>query len=413
MTRRAAILGAMALALAGCRTGSGPGREGRAGGSTAVLPGLEVLVRDSMHLVRRHRVALLTNAAGVDRTGVSNVEYLLAHGVPLVALFAPEHGFRGAAAPGAFVENAIDSATGLPIYSLYGPAAPHSREALRGLDVLLVDLQDVGARYFTWLSTVLDLLDTAAETETRVVILDRPNPLAGTMQGNVLDPAFASSVGRIAMPMRHGLTFGELVRLAARELGTGAALTVVPMAGWRRDMSFEATGLPFVPPSPNLRSLEAIRHYPGLCLFEGTSLSVGRGTADPFTLIGAPGLDTTAILARLRAAAPPGVAFRGDTARPVSPGDGKYPGHLIQAIRWRVTDPAVYDPTVTALVVLQAVARVEGAITWDARHFDRLAGTDAIRQMVVEGGDLTAWEERWDADRTRWAARRVGVLLYP
>ena len=275
-----------------------------------------MLLSDSLQVVRGRRVGLVTNQAGVDAQGISDVARLQAAGVRLVALFSPEHGFRGAAEPGATVASSIDSATGLPIYSLYGRSTAPTDAMLDGVELLLVDLPDAGARYYTYLFTTIEVMRSAARLGIRVVVLDRPDPIGGLVQGNVLDTAFRTPVGMLAVPMRYGMTLGELARLARADLGLATELGVVPVAGWRRPMPLDATGLPFVAPSPNLRSLESLYHYPGLCLFEGTNLSVGRGSEAPFEQIGAPWLDTAAVLARVRATALPGVRFAGVTFTP-------------------------------------------------------------------------------------------------
>ncbi len=275
-----------------------------------------MLLGDSIALVRGKRIGLVTNMAAVDAQGISDIARMRTAGLNLVALFAPEHGLTGTAAPGERVASGVDSATRIPIYSLYGQTVAPTPAMLRGIDLVLVDLPDVGARYFTYLATTVEVMKAAGALGIPVVVLDRPNPIGGAMQGNVLDPAFSSMVGRLAVPMRHGLTLGEEARLARSDLGIGVSLGVVPVDGWRRDQLFGATGLPFRAPSPNLQDLEALFHYPGICLFEGTALSVGRGSDAPFHQVGAPWLDTTAVLARSRAARLPGVAFLGVTFTP-------------------------------------------------------------------------------------------------
>lgn len=377
-----------------------------------VRPGLEVLVEDSLHLVAGRTVALLSNQAGVDRQGRHGVEVLRDHGVNLVAIFSPEHGFRGAAAPGEEVASTVDSATGLPIYSLYGPEAEANLARVAETDVMLIDLQDVGARYFTWLHVAVDVMRAASAAGVPVVILDRPNPIGSAVQGNVLDPAFQSPVGRLAIPMRHGMTFGELVRLARRDLEIDLDLRVVPVAGWRRDLPFEETGLPFRPPSPNLRSIEALYHYPGLCLFEGTALSVGRGTEQPFTQIGAPWLDTTRVLDRVRSAGLPGVRFRGVAFTPRDPGDGKLGDTLVAGIRLEVADRARYDPTRTAVHLLEAIITIhEEKIGFFPAHFDRLAGTDRLRLALMRGVPAAQLMWDWSEGIEAFRVHRAGVLL--
>jgi uncharacterized protein YbbC (DUF1343 family) len=379
-----------------------------------VRPGIEVLLADSASLVRGRRVGLVTNQSGVDASGVSDVVRLRAAGVRLVALFSPEHGFRGAADPGAAVASSVDSATGLPIYSLYGRTSAPTDEMLAGIDVLLVDLQDAGARYYTYITTTVDVMKAAAAKGIPVVVLDRPNPIGGAVQGNVLEEAFITPVGRLRMPMRHGLTLGELARLARADLGLATELVVVPVSGWRRASAFDETGLPFIPPSPNLRTLESLFHYPGTCLFEGTNLSVGRGTGAAFEQVGAPWLDTAAVLADLRGAGLPGVRARGVTFTPRAPGDGKYADTLLAGIRLEVTDRRRYDPTATAIHLLTAIRRRHpGELGWIPKHFDRLAGTASLRAAIDAGRDPAAIVRGWEPGRREFLERRRAVLLYP
>jgi len=373
----------------------------------AVRPGIEVLISDSMQLVRRRRVGLVTNQAGVDSKGVSDVERLRGAGVNLVALFSPEHGFRGTAEAGAAVGSSTDSATGLPIYSLYGANTAPSDSMLTGIDVLLVDLQDAGARYYTYLFTTTEVMRSAARRRIPVVVLDRPNPIGGVVQGNVLDPAFASPVGLLAIPMRHGMTLGELALLARHDLKLDTELHVVPAKGWKRSLYFDQTGLPFLPPSPNLKSVEALIHYPGVCLFEGTNLSVGRGTEYPFEQVGAPWLDTAKVLSRLREERLPGIEFSGVTFTPRQPGDGKYADTLVEGIRFRVVDRSTYDPTRTAVTLLQILSH--SGLSLLQRQFDRLAG---------DGGELgreifTDQIADWERVRGGFLTRRRPFLLYP
>jgi len=284
---------------------------------------------------------------------------------------------------------------------------------LEGVDVLVVDLQDVGARYYTYLWTTVEVMRAAARAGIPVVVLDRPNPIGGAVQGNVLDTAYRSSVGLLGMPMRHGLTLGELARLARHDLRLGVDLTVVPVSGWRREQLFDQTGLPFIAPSPNLRTFESLLHYPGLCLFEGTALSVGRGSDAPFEQIGAPWLDTAAVLARVRAARLPGVELRGVTFTPAAPGDGKFAGTPVAGLRLRVTDRTRYDPTVTAVALLAAIQAVHpDRIGFNPRQFDRLAGGDALRRVLVEGSATADITADWAARQAEFRLRRRPFLLY-
>ena len=399
--------------LAGCGPPR-PSAQVSAPRSVAVRPGIDVLLTDSAAVVRDRRVGLVTNQAGVDAQGISDVARLQAAGVRLVALFSPEHGFRGAAEPGAAVASSIDSATGLQIYSLYGRSTAPTDTMLAGIDLLLLDLQDAGARYYTYLFTTVEVMRAAAGRRIPVVVLDRPDPIGGAVQGNVLDPAYRTPVGQLAVPMRYGMTLGELARLARADLGLTTDLRVIPVAGWRRATPHDATGLPFIPPSPNLRSLEALYHYPGTCLFEGTNLSVGRGTDAAFLQIGAPWLDTSAVLARIRAAHLPGVRFRGVTFTPQLPGDGKYADTALAGIRLELTDRDQYDPTATAVHLLAAVrASSGGQFGWIPKHFDRLAGGPTLRTALDAGTDPATIVAGWAADIRRFLNRRRPFLLYP
>ena len=379
-----------------------------------VLPGIEGLFADSAHLLRDRTVGLVSNRAGVDASGVSDVERLLSAKIRLVALFSPEHGFRGAADPGEAVASTVDSATGLPIYSLYGRTSAPTDSMLAGIEVLLVDLPDVGARYFTYLGTTIEVMRAAARLGKTVIVLDRPNPIGGTVQGNVLEWAYHSFVGSLAMPMRHGLTLGELARLANLDLTLGADLRVIPALNWRRDMTMFDTRLPFLPPSPNLKTLESLFHYPGTCLFEGTALSVGRGTDLPFQQVGAPWLDVHAVLEALPVARLPGVQFLGVTFTPTHSGDGKHEGVTVPGIRMVLTDPSVYDPTLTAVVLLSTIRRIHpDSIGFRAAGFDRLAGGPSLREAILADIDPFALVRGWALAREPWLAHREPVLLYP
>ncbi len=404
---------AWVMGVAGCAPPSSAGDATQPRATSPVLPGIDVLLKDSLHLVRGRRVGLVTNQTGIDARGVSDVERLRAAGVRLVALFSPEHGFRGAAEAGAAVASTLDSATGLPIYSLYGRVTAPTAQMVQGVDLLLIDLQDAGARYYTYISTVIDVMAAAARYELPVVLLDRPDPIGGAVQGNVLDPAFRSSVGRLAVPMRHGLTMGELARLARADLGLTTRLTVVPVAGWQRALAWDQTGLPFVPPSPNLRSVEALLHYPGVCLFEGTALSVGRGTDAPFEQIGAPWLDTAAVLARVDRAHLPGVRLRSVTFTPRHPGDGRFNDTLVAGIRLQVGNRQTYDPTRTAIELLSAVQAVHpDHIGWIPRHFDRLAGGPSLREAIAAGRAADEISRGWAVALRAFEARSKVYLLY-
>lgn len=381
-------------------------------------PGIDVLLADSLSLVRNRRIGLVTNQSGIDAKGRRGLDRLVGAGLRVTAVFAPEHGLRGVidvdVAPDTRQEK--DSATGIPVYLLHDGIRlnPPTATMLEQVDVLLVDLQDAGARYYTYPAAVATIMGAAAPRRLPVVVLDRPNPIGGAVQGEVQDSVTASAVARFPIAMRHGMTIGELARLANAMLGLRADLHVVPLDGWRRSMAFDATGLPFVPPSLNLRTLESLYHYPGLCLFEGTNLSVGRGSESPFEQIGAPWLDTTAVLAALRRAAPPGVRFSGTQFTPDAPGDGKYPDTLLAGIRLTTTDRSAYDPTVTAVHLLAALRQTHPTeFAFRPAQFDRLAGGPELRAAIERGEAVSAIAARWREELKRFRDWRRDFLLYP
>ncbi len=398
------------LVLVGC-VGSAPNPAQPV--RPAVLPGIDVLLRDSLHVVREAGIGLVTNQGGIDAAGRSDVERLREAGLHLVALYSPEHGFRGTAEPGEIVASSRDSATGLPIYSLYGDRRAPTDSMLAGVQLLLVDLPDVGARSYTYLSTTIEVMRAAARFGKRVVILDRPNPIGGAVQGNLLDPSYRSFVGALAMPMRHGLTLGELARLANRELGLGTDLGVIPAAGWSRGMTILDTGLPFIAPSPNLKDPESLFHYPGLVHFEGTALSVGRGTDAPFRQIGAPWLEADKVLRELSEARLPGVRFQKVDFTPRDPSDSKYGSIPVHGIRLVLTDAATYDPLLTAVALLAILHRMyPDEIGFRAAGFDRLAGGPTLREAILAGTPPRGIVSGWQPEIARWEQSRRGLLLY-
>ncbi len=383
-------------------------------GAAQVRPGIEVLLTDSIHLVRGRRLGLLTNQTGVDHAGRRDADLLTAAGLRLTTLFSPEHGFRGMEdRPG--LPDSRDSATGLPIYSLYGGSRPTALAALDSIDVLLVDLQDIGARYYTYAATAASLMRDAAARGKRIVVLDRPDPIGGELvQGDVrggLGDPDSSPVGFLPVPMRHGMTLGELLRMASDLLGVRADLVVVPAAGWRRTMDYDATGLPWVRPSPNMPDLESAFHYPGICLFEGTNLSVGRGTPAAFQIIGAPWLDARRLLQSVSAL--DGVQVVDTAFTPHAPTDGKYDGVSLHGLRFRVTDRARYDPTRLAVALLAGLeALYPDSFQFRASSFDRLAADSGLRREVLAHRSPAAIWAAWSAPLEQFRRTRLKYLLY-
>ena len=418
MSRTVLSVAALAL-LAACATSDTASNDTAANDSTSrsaaadVMPGVEVLIRDSLHVLAGKRVGLITNHSGRDRSGTSTIDLLhRAPGVTLAALYAPEHGLRGVVEAGVKIASEVDSATGVQIHSLYGDTRVPTPEMLRDIDVLVYDIQDVGARVYTYEWTMALSAEAAGKAGKPFVVLDRPDPVrADRVEGNILDPAFSSFVGQYPVALRYGMTPGELLRYLVGAGLLQANVTVVPMANYRRDMWFEDTGIPWVNPSPNLRDLDATLLYTGTVFFEGTNLSEGRGTDAPFTLVGAPWLtDAGAIAAELNAKGLAGVRFD-STSRTIGAGM-KHAGLTIPMIRIAVTARDSVVPVRVGAHMLQAIhARHAPHWEWRTSHFDRLAGSTALRQAVIAGtvdSLLTAWE----AEAADFAERRRPYLLY-
>jgi len=376
-----------------------------------------VLLTDSARLIAGKRLGLLTNHTGVDRLRRRDVDLLrTTHDARLTVLFSPEHGFLGRE-DRMGLPDGRDSTTGLPIYSLYGGSRSAAASALDSIDVLLVDLQDIGARYYTYIATTVQLMRDATRAGKRVIVLDRPDPVGGVaVQGNVRvtvgDPDSAFS-GFMPVAMRYGMTLGELARLANDVMGIGADLVVVPAAGWTRAMLYDESGLPWVKPSPNMPDLESALHYPGTCLFEGTNVSVGRGTPRAFQVIGAPWLDPTAVLDRLRADSLVGVDVTATTFTPLSPTDGKYADIALHGLQFRVRDRATYDPTRLAVALLVAIRAVHlTQFQFRAQSFDRLAAGPELRTAIEAGRSAKDIWRAWEPDLARFLEVRRKFLIY-
>jgi uncharacterized protein YbbC (DUF1343 family) len=381
--------------------------------SANVLPGVEVLLRDSLHLLAGKRVGLITNHSGKDRAGTSTIDLLYrAPGVQLTALYGPEHGLRGAAEAGVHIASTVDSATGAPIHSLYGETRVPTPQMLENIDVLVYDIQDVGARTYTYQWTMVLAAEAAAKLGKKFIVLDRPDPIrADRVEGGVVKPQFLSFVGLHPVPLRYGLTPGELMRYL---VGTGlvkADVTVVPMANYRRDMWWEQTGIPWVRPSPNLRDMDATILFPGTVFFEGTNLSEGRGTDRPFRVIGAPWLtDAGAIARELNAQKLPGVRFD-STSRTIAEGM-KHGGLTIPMIEVIVTDRERVQPIRVGARMLQTIrARHPNEWQWRVGSIDRLSGSDELR-ATVEAGTVDALLARWDVEARDFAVKRQPYLIY-
>lgn len=382
-------------------------------GAAPVRPGIETFLDDVPAALRGKRVGLITNQSGIDRAGTPDIDLIAAHkDLKLVALLAPEHGIRGNVEAGEKITDEKDPKTGVPIYSLYKTEdfAP-TAEMLAGVDVLVYDLQEVGGRTWTYVSTMVLAMQAAAKKKIPFVVLDRPNPIGGEIvEGALLDPKFKSFVGMYPIPARHGMTVGELATMFNRQHGIGVELIVARVQNWQRSQWFDETGLPWVNPSPNLRSLAALTNYPGTVYFEGTNLSEGRGTDRPFEQIGASWLKAAEVVAVMNEKRLPGIRFEAATMA-VAPTAAKFKGETIPAIRFVVTDRNAYRPVRTALLLIDEIRRQHLAQFAWTKTIDRLTGSDKVR-LAIEGGRLPALLEEWDREAAAFEDSRKPFLLY-
>ncbi|MFC0523564.1 exo-beta-N-acetylmuramidase NamZ domain-containing protein [Pontibacillus salicampi] len=380
--------------------------------------GVEKFLEEHKDLVKGKKVGLITNPTGVDQQLRSVVDTLHEdEGVQLTALYGPEHGVRGSAQAGDYVESYTDEKTGLPVYSLYGETRKPTKEMLENIDTLLFDIQDVGTRFYTYIYTMALAMEAAGENDIEFVVLDRPNPLSGDkVEGPVLNPAYSSFVGKYPIPLRHGMTVGELAQLFNEEYKLGADLKVIQMDQYDRGMSYKDTGLEFVMPSPNMPTLDTAMVYPGAALIEGTNVSEGRGTTRPFELIGAPFIESTAIAATLNEQQLPGVRFR---ASSFTPSFSKYEGELVHGVQIHVTNPNTYQPVKTGLHVVKIIHdqypeqfafRAEDS--QGVSFFDKLIGNGWVRQAIEDGKSVDYMVEKWKKELDEFKELREEYLLY-
>lgn len=383
------------------------------GSASAVRPGIETFLADVPPALRGKRVGLITNQSGIDRSGTSDIDLIAKHkDLKLVALLAPEHGIRGTVEAGKQIVDETDPKTGVPVYSLYlaEDSAP-TPKMLKDVDFLVYDLQEVGGRTWTYVSTMALSMQVAAKKGIPFVVLDRPNPIGGEIvEGALLDPRFKSFVGMYPIPARHGMTVGELATLFNRKYGIGANLIVARVENWRRSQWFDETGLTWVNPSPNLRSLAALTSYPGTVYFEGTTLSEGRGTDRPFEQIGAPWLDAREVARAMNDRRLPGIRFEAITMS-VAPTAAKHKGQTIPAIRFLITDRKVYRPVRMSLLLIDEIHRRHARdFAWTA-SIHRLTGSDKVK-LAIEGGQLAPLLDEWDREAAEFLESRKPYLLY-
>ena len=368
------------------------------------------------HIFRDKRVGIITNHTAYDRNGRYIIDIF--KNMPeatVTAAFGPEHGIKGLEQDAVKVADADESEWKIPVYSLYGKHLKPTKEMLENLDVLVFDIQDIGARFYTYVYTMSYAMEAAAEQGKIFVVLDRPNPINGSVvEGNILDERFSSFVGLYPIALRHGMTAGELATMFNEQgwlkNGVKAELFVVPVKGWKRNMWYDQTGLKFIKPSPNMGSLETAAIYPGMCLFEGTNVSEGRGTDSPFLQFGAPWIDSEKLVNELN-----GLQLKGLRFEPVSfvPEILKYKGETCNGARIVITDRDRIESFWSGVKVVNKIYQMyTDTLEFKPGHFDRLCGTDKVRKAIVEGKDLTELRASWQKQLDEFLKIRSRYLLY-
>jgi uncharacterized protein YbbC (DUF1343 family) len=388
--------------------GSGQSQRIADRGVSSVLPGIDVWAQREYEPLAGRRIGLISNTTGRNAEGSLTAEVLAAaEDVDLVVLFSPEHGFRGVEEGD--IASAQDVSTGLPVFSLYGDTRRPTQEMLAGLDGLVFDIQDVGTRFYTYATTMAFAMEEAAAHGLPFVVLDRPNPITGLHpEGPVIDGELLSFVGYAPIPLRHGMTMGELALYFNAELGIGADLTVIPVQGWRRDQWYDATGLLWVNPSPNMRNLEEAILYPAVGALEYTNISVGRGTDEPFEWLGAPWMDGLALARHLNAAALPGVRF---IPRKRTPSSSVFAGEVCDGVDLVITDRDAFSAGLTAITLATTLFALHRD-DWDPARLPPLWGRPEVVDQLQAGMTPRQIEEAWQQDLDAFLAARSRYLLY-
>jgi uncharacterized protein YbbC (DUF1343 family) len=389
---------------------------------TRVKTGLEVLREEQVEHVRGKKTAIILNPSSVNRQLEHALHLLADHtDIELVAAFGPQHGVQGETQDNMIEwQDYRDPVTQLPVYSLYGKTLSPTEKMLANVEVLLFDVQDIGARYYTYIHTMALAMEACRKQGRSFIVLDRPNPINGVdVQGNVLHPNFSSFVGLYPLAVRHGMTTGELALCFNDHFGIGCELHIVKMRGWEREMFFEDTHLPWILPSPNIPTVDTAVVYPGMCLLEGTNVSEGRGTTRPFELSGAPWIEPHRMVKRLRDIDLPGVVFR-----PVhfTPTFHKWSHQMIGGVQIHVSDRRKFSPFLTGLALITVYRELgEDQFQWklppyeyeyEKLPFDILCGTDQIRKQIEAGLNLTEMQESWAVELQKFRELREQYLLY-
>ncbi len=377
--------------------------------AAAVRCGIDVLERDGFQLLKGKRIGLITNHTGINTAGRSTAQLLArAPGVQLVALYSPEHGLAGALDV-ANIGDSQDAGTGVKVWSLYGATRKPTDESLQGVDVLVFDIQDIGARFYTYISTLALAMEAADAHGLEFVVLDRPNPIGGVeIGGPVLESGRESFVACHTLPVRHGMTVGELATLLRAERSPSLKLTVVQVEGWKRSDRFEATGLWWVNPSPNMRSLTEAMLYPGIGLLETTNLSVGRGTDTPFEILGAPWMEGRSLAQALNQLALPGTCF---VPRKFTPSASKFKGEVCEGVNVVITDWSRFDPLQVGFAVAHVLHRLYPE-KWDVAAYDKLLLDEPTWRAVCDGKTPAEIMAVYADELAEFQRRRLPCLLY-
>ena len=381
-----------------------------------VLTGLDQ-VDEYHHLFSGKRIGIVTNHTAVNKTGNHITDIFEAmENVTVTALFGPEHGVRGDAADGQRIES--DKKKKIPVYSLYGKTKKPTTEMLQNIDLLVFDIQDIGTRYYTYIWTLSYVMEAAAENNIPLIVLDRPNPINGkTVEGNLSDTS--SFVGRFPIPVRHGMTMGELAKMFKGEswVAPNLDLSVIPLKNWSRELWFDQIGLTFLAPSPNMPDLETATIYPGMCLLEGTNLSEGRGTDKPFKIFGAPWIEGERLLSYVQSYNFEGVSFKETTFTPVNiPGKAvhpKYENKLCNGLQIIVENRDSYKPFQTGVFIIQAIQNLYPRyFQFKQKHFDRLAGNNKIRRAILDGATVLEISDLLSDGLVSFKQKREKYLMY-
>ncbi|NOZ03861.1 MAG: DUF1343 domain-containing protein [FCB group bacterium] len=386
-----------------------------------VLTGLEILLTKQSEKIRGKTIGLVTNQSGIDRQGIPNYQHLMDRdNVKLKIIFTPEHGLFGEAAAGEKVSYSERKKDFPEIFSLYGNTRKPPLESLAGLDMVIYDIQDIGARFYTYISTLGLVMEAAAEAGIPVMVLDRPNPITGKyVEGPLLRSDYRSFVGYYPIPVRYGMTIGELARMAVGEkwIDPAPELVVIPMENWTRNLWYDETNLPWVRPSPNIPDLETALIYPGMCLIEGTNISEGRGTKRPFRWIGAPWIDGKRLSQSLNNLRLPGVVFKPVTFVPVEiPGKApqpKYENETCSGVEIIITDRDKYESVMTGVRILEVIRTLyPDKIRFTPSALNRLWGSDTLYNTLVKGASTEELARTFQEEAVEFAKRRTNYFIY-